>query len=163
MAVTLTFTTFELEGDETGNGQCKFNYVTLYDGANATAPLLGTFCDNALPEPAVAQSGSMYVKFVADGVYYYKGFKAVFAAIPIVGKLNRRQVPNMAGKETACMSKGFLAQGLEGGGPDPTFPLLFYENPASHFLFLLLSRIPYPILANPASREVSNPESRTVF
>ena len=27
-------------------------------------------------------------------------------------------------------------QGLEGGCPDPAFPLLFYENPASRHLYI---------------------------
>ena len=49
------------------------------------------------------------------------------------------------------------------GGPDSAFPLLFCKNPASHFLFISISRIPCPILANPNSQEQSNPESRSVF
>ena len=37
------------------------------------------------------------------------------------------------------------------------------KNPASHFLFLSISHIPFPISANPASQEKPNLESRTVF
>ena len=45
----------------------------------------------------------------------------------------------------------------------PTFLPLFYTNPASHFLFMLLCHIPCPILANSTSREQSNPTSHTIF
>ena len=41
-----------------------------------------------------------------------------------------------------CSDLLFFQQGLEGGGPDPAFPLLFHENPASR-TFSSLSRIPF--------------------
>ena len=47
--------------------------------------------------------------------------------------------------------------------PTLIFPLLFCEIPTSHFLFILLLHILCGILSNPASREQSNPTSRTVF
>ena len=53
--------------------------------------------------------------------------------------------------------------GVWKGGPDPAFQLFFCENPASHFLFLSLSRISCQIFMNPASWERSNPESCTLF
>ena len=45
------------------------------------------------------------------------------------------------------------------GGPDPAFLLLFHNDPASHFLFISRSRIPYAILANPTpgSSQILNP------
>ena len=49
------------------------------------------------------------------------------------------------------------------GGSDPTFRLLFGKNPTSHFLFISISRIPCPILANPAFQEQSNAESHSIF
>ena len=54
-------------------------------------------------------------------------------------------------------------RGERGGGIlISAFPFLFCKNPASHFLFMSISRIPFPISANPASQEQPNPESRTV-
>ena len=47
------------------------------------------------------------------------------------------------------------------GVPDPTSPLLFYENPTSHFLFILLSYIPCPILAK--SCFTGEVKSHTIF
>ena len=45
------------------------------------------------------------------------------------------------------------------GGPYPAFPLILYENPASHFLFILLSCIPRQILwiLLPESSQILNP------
>ena len=53
----------------------------------------------------------------------------------------------------------------EGGGGFliPYSFSFFYENQVSRFLFLLLSRISCPILANPASRERQIPNLVTFF
>ena len=58
-----------------------------------------------------------------------------------------------------------VEQGLEGEGGVliPLSRSFFFENPASHFPLLSLSRIPCPILANPASREQLTSESHIVF
>ena len=42
-------------------------------------------------------------------------------------------------------------------------PLLFCKNPASHFLYIPISRIPFPISANFVSQEQSNPEPAPSF
>jgi len=34
----------------------------------------------------------------------------------------------------------WIIQGLEGGGPDPAFPLLFHENPASRTFSIVIQK-----------------------
>ncbi|MBI1222156.1 MAG: DUF5011 domain-containing protein [Bacteroidetes bacterium] len=67
-SVTLTFSAFDLE--------TSWDYLKVYDGSDATAPLLGSFTGNTLPNSLTASSGRMYLLFTSDGNTNRPGFAA---------------------------------------------------------------------------------------
>lgn len=75
-SVNLTFSSFNLlSGD----------YLEIYDGSDATAPLLGVFTGNSLPGGTAgitAASGKMYIRFITDGSGVSSGFIAEWNATP---------------------------------------------------------------------------------
>ena len=56
--VTLNFTAFDIEQG--------FDQVRVYDGASATAPVLGTFSGSVIPPSLTSAGGSMFVTFTSD-------------------------------------------------------------------------------------------------
>ena len=50
--------------------------LQLYDGDGPTGIHLGSFTGNSVPNPVIATSGSMYVRFLSDGFTAYDGFEA---------------------------------------------------------------------------------------
>ncbi|MBK9793184.1 MAG: M4 family metallopeptidase [Sphingobacteriales bacterium] len=57
--VTLNFTAF--------NTELNYDFVTVYNGNNTYAPVLGTFSGTSLPSALIANSGEMLVVFTSDG------------------------------------------------------------------------------------------------
>uniref|UniRef100_A0A8C4WZ29 Neuropilin n=1 Tax=Eptatretus burgeri TaxID=7764 RepID=A0A8C4WZ29_EPTBU len=45
---------------------CRFDYVELRDGENASSSLLGKFCGNIAPAPISSSGQNMFIKFVSD-------------------------------------------------------------------------------------------------
>ncbi|XP_046880031.1 cubilin [Hypomesus transpacificus] len=73
--INYTFTTFDLERT---SASCAFDYFKLYNGPNAQAPLIGTFCGNT-PPPANATSGSsLHVVFRSDSSISLSGFQMLW-------------------------------------------------------------------------------------
>ncbi len=66
-SVTLTFTAFQTE---------SFEFVTVYDGMDENAPVLGEFEGNALPPTLTASSGKMFITFITDGSVTFPGWSA---------------------------------------------------------------------------------------
>lgn len=71
--ITLTFSQFQLESC------CDYLYV--YNGANASAPLLGTYNGTTLPPTLSATSGAMFLRWTTDGSVTYSGFAASWSAV----------------------------------------------------------------------------------
>ncbi len=70
-SITLSFQRFNLgTGDE----------VTVYDGADASAPLLGTFTGNVLPPGVISTGNRMFVRFQSDDADTAAGFFASYRA-----------------------------------------------------------------------------------
>ena len=72
--ITLNFTAFDTEAD--------YDEVFIYDGPDATAPLLGIFSGTNLP-PAVTSSpgvGSMFVRFASDVSFSGEGWSANYSS-----------------------------------------------------------------------------------
>ncbi len=64
------------------------DYVRVYDGGDATAPLIGEY-HNASPPPDLIGAGSdMFVRFVTDGQDGGLGFRAEWSNVPIVDNLD---------------------------------------------------------------------------
>ena len=70
--ITLNFTQFN-----TATG----DVVKVYDGANASAPLIGTFSGALTTMPSVSSTGpAMFITFVTDGATTAPGWKATYTA-----------------------------------------------------------------------------------
>ncbi|MCJ8728547.1 hypothetical protein PDJAM_G00005700 [Pangasius djambal] len=76
-AVSLSFSTFELEG----GSSCSYDYVKIYDGDSVNYPLVGTFCGTVIPAAFVSASNFLTVHFVTDGTVAFRGFNATYSAV----------------------------------------------------------------------------------
>ncbi|KAL3836256.1 hypothetical protein ACJMK2_021695 [Sinanodonta woodiana] len=72
--VTLTFTHMDIEEV----ADCGHDYVTVMDGNDESAPLIGTYCGNVVPLPITSQGSALYVKFISDFSVQRTGFRAVY-------------------------------------------------------------------------------------
>ena len=70
-----TFTDFELEA----HLECAYDRVEVYDGDDASAPLIGRFCGSTRPRPdtVVAQGSRLYMTFSSDASVQRKGFNVL--------------------------------------------------------------------------------------
>ena len=69
--ITLSFTHFDLASDD---------YVRVYDGVDATAPLLGEYTGNTIPANVSSTGNQMFVTFETNSSGTAPGFKAEFIA-----------------------------------------------------------------------------------
>uniref|UniRef100_A0A8C2H7W2 Membrane frizzled-related protein n=1 Tax=Cyprinus carpio TaxID=7962 RepID=A0A8C2H7W2_CYPCA len=78
--IRLSFQNFSLETQDV----CEFDYVEVYDGADADAnTVLGRFCGPALPPDLTSSGPVMTVLFVADEGVADSGFYASFRAMSL--------------------------------------------------------------------------------
>jgi len=56
--------------------ESSYDYVRVYDGHSAFAPLIATLHGSSVPAPVTAKSGTMFVKFTSDGSVARGGFTA---------------------------------------------------------------------------------------
>ncbi|XP_038070215.1 transmembrane protease serine 7-like [Patiria miniata] len=76
--ITLTFTSFDVEGDELS---CRYDALLVYDGPNDTSPLLGNYCGNQGPSPVTSSQHEMYLKFRSDGSIEKSGFLLSYSEV----------------------------------------------------------------------------------
>ncbi|HRI26516.1 MAG TPA: PKD domain-containing protein [Chitinophagales bacterium] len=75
-SVTLNFTAFTTESG--------FDFVYVYNGTGATAPLIGSYSGSTIPASVTANSGSMYVRFVTDASVTAAGWIANYSCtVPV--------------------------------------------------------------------------------
>ena len=60
--------------------------VRVYDGNNASAPVLRTFTFTSRPTDVHSTGNTVLVSFITDGSYTGDGFKIVYSSIP--GKIH---------------------------------------------------------------------------
>uniref|UniRef100_A0A4X2JUW3 Metalloendopeptidase n=1 Tax=Vombatus ursinus TaxID=29139 RepID=A0A4X2JUW3_VOMUR len=70
--VKITFNEFEIEQHQ----ECAYDHLELYDGPNSKSPILGRFCGSKKPEPVVASTNRMFLRFYSDASVQRKGFQA---------------------------------------------------------------------------------------
>ncbi|KAM7304642.1 uncharacterized protein ISCGN_014542 [Ixodes scapularis] len=75
--ISLEFNDFELEKDN----KCITDYVSVYDGNDTSAPILGTYCGNTAPLPILSSSNQIYMVFVSDNEVQGKGFSATYTQV----------------------------------------------------------------------------------
>ena len=71
----LTFSAFDIEN--------SYDYLTIYDGVNASAPVIGSYTGNTLPPVANSTSGKLFIVFTSDYSVFYSGFAASWTSTPV--------------------------------------------------------------------------------
>ncbi|KAI0222014.1 Cubilin, partial [Lamellibrachia satsuma] len=75
--IRLEFLRFDVESSST----CDYDSVTVYDGMDYTAPLLGTFCGSTLPGNIISSQSSLFVSFKSDSSKTMDGFMIKYIAV----------------------------------------------------------------------------------
>lgn len=73
-SLTMTFNAFDIE--------YSYDYLTVYNGTNASAPLLGSFTGNTLPPTLTATSGAFFITFTSDFSVTYSGWDLTWTGVP---------------------------------------------------------------------------------
>ncbi|KAL1022354.1 hypothetical protein UPYG_G00025560 [Umbra pygmaea] len=102
MDVTLTFLTFDLENDPllSGEGDCKYDWLDVWDGLPQVGPLIGRYCGTKIPPEIKSSSGLLSLSFHTDMAVAKDGFSARY---------------NMTHKEVSDIFHCSTAFGLESG------------------------------------------------
>ena len=73
-SVHLRFVEFLVEGD-TNRHRCPHDHLTIWNGSDSSAPLIGKFCNSNPPPPVICSSGNtLWLKFHSDDAIAWKGF-----------------------------------------------------------------------------------------
>ncbi|XP_029444624.1 cubilin [Rhinatrema bivittatum] len=96
MQLNLTFSTFALEAESSTD--CIYDYVKLYDGADVSADLVGTFCGSILPKSFLSTGNFLTVRFISDSSVEREGFNATYTTVnpPCGGIYNATSLPQTA-------------------------------------------------------------------
>ena len=78
-SITLNFTEFDLEQAST-DGNSIYDVVEVYDGASASATLIGKFTGNNIPQAISSSGGSMFIKFTSDISDTFQGWSAYYTS-----------------------------------------------------------------------------------
>uniref|UniRef100_A0A671VSG0 Neuropilin n=1 Tax=Sparus aurata TaxID=8175 RepID=A0A671VSG0_SPAAU len=78
MDVTLTFLTFDLENDPLpgGDGDCKYDWLEVWDGLPGVGPLIGRYCGTSVPPEIQSSTGILSLSFHTDMAVAKDGFAA---------------------------------------------------------------------------------------
>ncbi|XP_062865444.1 neuropilin-2a [Trichomycterus rosablanca] len=76
--VTLTFKTFDLENDPLlmTEGDCKYDWLEVWDGLPQVSPLIGRYCGTKIPPEIVSSTGLLSLFFHTDMAVAKDGFSA---------------------------------------------------------------------------------------
>ncbi|XP_022530603.2 neuropilin-2a isoform X2 [Astyanax mexicanus] len=100
--VTLTFKTFDLENDPLlmAEGDCKYDWLDVWDGLPQVSPQIGRYCGTKIPPEIVSSTGLLSLTFHTDMAVAKDGFSARY---------------NMTRKEVSDTFHCSTAFGLESG------------------------------------------------
>uniref|UniRef100_A0A3B5AUT2 Neuropilin n=1 Tax=Stegastes partitus TaxID=144197 RepID=A0A3B5AUT2_9TELE len=78
MDVSLTFLTFDLENDPLpgGEGDCKYDWLEVWDGLPGVGPLIGRYCGTRVPPEIQSSTGILSLSFHTDMAVAKDGFSA---------------------------------------------------------------------------------------
>ncbi|XP_032362260.1 neuropilin-2a isoform X1 [Etheostoma spectabile] len=118
MDITLTFLTFDLENDPllVGEGDCKYDWLDVWDGLPQVAPLIGRYCGTKIPPEIQSSSGLLSLSFHTDMAVAKDGFSARY---------------NLTHKEVSDSFHCSMALGMESGkisDDQITASTTFYDN-----------------------------------
>ena len=139
-SLILTFTQFDLE--------LNWDYLYIYDGTNAAAPLLGTYTGNALPPTFMASSGAFFITFTSDVSIVRPGFTATWTSVA-VGSAPAASFSYMPVVPPASTPVQFTDQSLnsptswfwdfgDAGTSTLQNPIHVYANPGSYTVTLVV-------------------------
>ncbi|XP_061654796.1 neuropilin-2a isoform X1 [Phyllopteryx taeniolatus] len=102
MDISLTFLTFDLENDPllVGEGDCKYDWLDVWDGLPLVSPLIGRYCGTKIPPEIQSSSGLLSLSFHTDMAVAKDGFSARY---------------NMTRKEVSDSFHCSMALGMESG------------------------------------------------
>uniref|UniRef100_A0A672FMC6 Neuropilin n=1 Tax=Salarias fasciatus TaxID=181472 RepID=A0A672FMC6_SALFA len=102
MDIALTFLTFDLENDPllVGEGDCKYDWLDVWDGLPQVSPLIGRYCGTKIPPEIQSSSGLLSLSFHTDMAVAKDGFSARY---------------NMTHKEVSDSFHCSMALGMESG------------------------------------------------
>lgn len=77
------FIVFDIEDE----ANCGYDYLTIFNGASTSSPLIGTFCGTNSPGQIISTdaSGALTFQFHSDGGYATTGWKAIMSCINVSG------------------------------------------------------------------------------
>lgn len=79
--VQLRFVEFKVEGD-INRHRCPHDHLSIWNGSDLNAPLIGKFCDSNLPPPMICSSGNtLRLKFRSDDALAWTGFLLSYRAV----------------------------------------------------------------------------------
>ena len=52
-----------------------FDCLTLYDGDSSSAPMIGEYCGNSIPNNQISSTNSVFIYFESDGDVTESGFQ----------------------------------------------------------------------------------------
>ncbi|KAM9766815.1 neuropilin-2a isoform 1-T1 [Menidia menidia] len=118
MDITLTFLTFDLENDPllVGEGDCKYDWLDVWDGLPQASPLIGRYCGTKIPPEIQSSSGLLSLSFHTDMAVAKDGFSARY---------------NMTHREVTDSFHCSTALGMESGkisDDQITASTSFYDN-----------------------------------
>ncbi|KAK6309493.1 hypothetical protein J4Q44_G00193740 [Coregonus suidteri] len=118
MDLTLNFLTFDLENDPLpgGEGDCKYDWLEVWDGLPQVGPLIGRYCGTKIPPEMTSSTGILSLSFHTDMAVAKDGFSAHY---------------NMTHKEVSDTFHCSNALGLESGkisDDQITASSSFYDN-----------------------------------
>ncbi|KAI1885011.1 hypothetical protein AGOR_G00215790 [Albula goreensis] len=90
MDVTLTFLTFDLENDplQVGEGDCKYDWLDMWDGLPQVGPLIGRYCGSKIPPEIQSSTGILSLSFHTDMAVAKDGFSARYNMTHREARLN---------------------------------------------------------------------------
>lgn len=78
--INLQFNKLDIESSGFGISQvCIYDYLEIYDGADATAPLIGTYCGTDEPQGISSTGNSLTFVFVSDGATEQAGYEILWS------------------------------------------------------------------------------------
>ncbi|XP_029462180.1 neuropilin-2 isoform X2 [Rhinatrema bivittatum] len=84
MEIVLQFLTFDLEHDplQAGEGDCKYDWLDIWDGVSNVGPLIGRYCGTKTPSEIRSSTGILSLTFHTDMAVAKDGFSARYYLLP---------------------------------------------------------------------------------
>jgi Zn-dependent metalloprotease len=79
-SILLNFTALDIEYPST-DGKTLYDFLRVYDGADASAQLIGTYTGTTIPDKIVSSGNSLFIHFHSDHVITHSGWSASYTSL----------------------------------------------------------------------------------